>query len=127
MLLSEEGTSNDGISAEDRLIEALMGEAVKEVTKRLVDLPTIEPIADSFSNQWALEISDQDPARDCVKSIGVIDGLTEACRTFAPRLGLDPENEQHLACAGELILETLYVNRLIGKTRTINAGTSMYG
>lgn len=127
LLLSEDGTSQDGLSAEDRLLDALLGEAVKDVTSRYFDVTEIEPIADSFAQQWSLELSDYDSAEACVNSLTLIDGLGDAAREIAPRLGLNPANAQHLACVGELILESLYVNRRISKTRSVNTGTSMYG
>ncbi|MFG0331597.1 MAG: sigma 54-interacting transcriptional regulator [Phycisphaerales bacterium] len=116
LLIAEDGASSDGKSTEDRLIDALLGEAVKSVASRYLSLDDLESIETAFQSGLVLRISDLTPAAECVASLRHVEGLIEAAGELANELGMDADDEQALACTGELILEALYVNNRISKT-----------
>ncbi len=120
LMLAEE--SSDGIATEDRLIHALFGEAVKDIVGRAMDVDQLAPIADGFAGGLRLELGDRATAASVVRSLGCVDGLADAAAELAERVGLAAD-EQSLACAGELVLELLYVNHRLSKT-TARGGTA---
>jgi len=113
LLLAED--SPDGSSTEDRLIAALLGEAVKSVVGRWLRVDDVEFIAEPFAGGLRLQLDDSTSARDALASMEHVDGLLEAARTLCAGAGLDAKDEQHLACAGELVLEFLYVHNRLSK------------
>lgn len=121
LMLSEDGASGDGKSTEDRLIEALLGEAVKRVVSRLMPLSEVDTITEGFTKGMRLQLGDDISASDAIASMEHVEGLLSAAKTIAKKAGMDPSNEQDLACAGELALEFLYVNNRLSKL-----GGSMY-
>jgi hypothetical protein len=51
-----------------------------------------------------------------------VDGLIHAAKQLAPELGLNPDNPQELASAGEFVLEALYVHKRLSKQSTAAGG-----
>jgi hypothetical protein len=47
-----------------------------------------------------------------------VDGLREASDRLARSVGLDPADDHAAVCAGELVLEYLYVNNRLSKMST---------
>ncbi len=114
LMLTED--SPDGSSTEDRLIDALLGEAVKEVLADHLDVAEVEPIADAFAGGMRLALDDTTSAADAVASMEHVQGLLPAAKNLTKSLeGLDPDDPAAVACAGELILEYLYVNNRLSK------------
>ena len=113
LMLSEE--SPDGQSTEDRLIYALLGEAVKAVVGRAVELEAVEPIAERFGGGLRLDLDDETTGEGAVSSMRHVDGLVEAAESLARRLEMDAGDAEALACCGELVLEFLYVNNRLSK------------
>jgi magnesium chelatase subunit I len=116
--------SPDGSSTEDRLIHALLGEAMKSVVEQWVDISDVEHIAEPFSDGLRFELDDTSTDRDVVASMKHVDGLLDAAMQLAADAGLDAGDEASLACAGELVLEFLYVNNRLSKR--ITRGGSSY-
>jgi magnesium chelatase subunit I len=126
LMLAEEGASGDGRSTEDRLIEAIMGEATKKVLGRMIAANDAERVIESFGKSLRLELGDDVSAKDAVASMEHVGGLLDAARSLAKKAGLDASNEQDLACAGELLLECLYVNNRLSKFGSSTGGGAAY-
>ncbi|MFG0293447.1 MAG: magnesium chelatase [Phycisphaerales bacterium JB050] len=116
LMLAED--SSDGASTEDRLIDALFGEALKQVIGRHVDVEDLAEIAANFSGGLRLEFSDTNTASETLASLQCVDGLREAADRLARSVGLDPTDDHAAVCAGELVLEFLYVNNRLSKMST---------
>ena len=117
--------AEDGQGSEDKLITSLLGEAVKAVFGEVADVDEYVEIADEFQEGLTLAVGDDVSAADQVASMKLVDGLLPAARDVARRLELDPKDDQALAAAGELILESLYVNNLLSKR--VGEGAVKYG
>ncbi len=117
LMLGDEAADDSGRSVEDRLIEALMGEAVKRVLTRHLPLAKLESILNVFAGGVRLELDESTSAADAVASMKHIDGLLAAAKGLCGALEMNAGDEQMLACAGELVLEYLYVNKRLSKTR----------
>lgn len=102
--------------AEDKLITALMGEAVKNVAERYLDLEAYEPVIERFKGGHTnLEVGDDVKAEAMLEAArefpGLVDGAASVCR-LAECAADDPAT---IASAVELILEALYVNNRLSK------------
>jgi magnesium chelatase subunit I len=111
--------------AEDKLIKALVGEAVRNIGGNYFELHDLEPVVAQFSGaRVKIEIGDDVPAVDVVASAETIDGLLAAARnvcrqaesetsgTVGEKSETDPA---HLASAIEFVLEALHVNDKLSK------------
>lgn len=116
LMLAED--SSDGASTEDRLIDAIFGEALKQVVGRQIDIEDVEEIAAGFSGGLRLEFSDTNSTGETLASLRCVDGLREAADRLARSVGLDPADDHAAVCAGELVLEFLYVNNRLSKMST---------
>lgn len=117
LMLGDEAADDSGRSVEDRLIEALMGESVKRVLTRHLPLAKLEPVIAAFTGGVRLELDETTSAADALASMRHIDGLIDGAKGLCRSLEMDAADEQVLACAGELVLEYLYVNKRLSKTR----------
>jgi magnesium chelatase subunit I len=122
LMLSED--SPDGVSTEDRLIMALVGEATKAVLARVVQLDAVASIAEPFATGLKLAIDDTTTTDGAIASMKHVPGLIEAGTALARALEMDPKDPGALACAGELILEFLYVHNRLSKVLTRSGGTA---
>ena len=113
LMISEDAP--DGSSTEDRLIAAIFGEAVKSIIGRHVALDAVEAIAEPFTRGLKLQLDDRTSATGAVDSMKLVEGLIPAAKNLCKKLELNHADEQHLACAGELVLEFLYVNNRLSK------------
>jgi magnesium chelatase subunit I len=109
MTLSEE----DG--AEDKLIQSLVGEAVKNVFNRYSDLSDYEMIAEQFKGNLTFPAGDDLPADEFVANMKAVKGLPQAAMKLTRELELDSNDNATLASVGELVLEALYVNNRLSK------------
>ncbi|MEM7682906.1 MAG: sigma 54-interacting transcriptional regulator, partial [Planctomycetota bacterium] len=117
--------ADDGQDTEDKLIRSLLGEAVKERFAELVDIEEVGELAEPFGTGMRLSIGDTASAADLLASFEHVPGLLDTARDIAPELGLNPDDPQHLAGAGEFILEGLYVHDLLSKA--VGPGGAKYG
>ena len=114
LMLSED--SPDGTSTEDRLIHALLGEAVRAVVGRYVGIEQVEHLAAPFGSGLRLDLDDATSGADAVASMRHVDDLIPQAVQLCKRLEMDHSDEGVLSCAGELLLEFLYVNNRLSKS-----------
>ena len=109
--------ADDGDNTEDKLVESLLGEAVKAVFGQQADADEFVAVSDQFADGLRLTVGDDVSAEAVVASLAHVDGLADAARDVAGRLKLDADDPQMLASAGEFLLEALYVNNALSKQR----------
>lgn len=109
--------ADDGDNTEDKLVESLLGEAVKAVFGTRADPEEFVAVSDRFAQGLRLTVGDDVTADAVVASLGQVPGLAQAALDVAGRLGLDGDDPQMLASAGEFLLEGLYVNNALSKQR----------
>ncbi len=109
MTLSEE----DG--AEDKLIQSIVGEAVKDVFNRVADAEEYETITEQFAGNLTFPAGDDIKADEFVSNMKLVKSLPHSAAALAKQLGLDPSDPAMLASVGEFLLEGLYVNNRLSK------------
>ncbi|MDX2115714.1 MAG: magnesium chelatase [Planctomycetota bacterium] len=105
----------DGSSTEDKLIAAIFGEAVKSIVGRHLQLDAVESVAEPFSRGLKLQLDDATSAAGAIESMKHVEGLLPAAKVLCKRLEMAADDAQSLACAGELVLEFLYVHNRLSK------------
>lgn len=117
LMLADDGGAGakDGRTTEDRLIDALVGEAVKNVVGRKLGVEQVQSVADAFKGGLKLELGMSAKAEDVVSSGKLVGGLPEAASELGKRLELNTQDVQERACAIELVLEFLYVHSRLSK------------
>jgi len=106
----------DDEKAEDKLIAALLGEAVKNVFTNHGDENTLEAIVAQFNDgKTTVEVGDDVGSSDMAEAIGRVKGLAAAAADICRHNDLDPEDPANLASATEFILETLYTSNRLTK------------
>jgi len=105
----------EGDGSEDKLINALVGEAVKNVFAKHADFNRYDEIAMQFKGGLTLQVGDDVPTETMLENYTHIKGLKQAAAEFAKVLGLDNKDPGSLVSAGEFILEALYVNNRLSK------------
>ncbi|MEM9417582.1 MAG: sigma 54-interacting transcriptional regulator [Planctomycetota bacterium] len=108
--------ADDGEDTEDKLVESLLGEAVKTVFDEVADIEEFESLSDPFEEGLRLTMGDDVAAESVIASMKHVDGLLEAAADMAQRLEIDAQDPQMLAAAGEFVLEALYVHNRLTKT-----------
>ena len=109
MTLAEE----DG--AEDKLIQSIVGEAVKNVFNRYADASDYETITAQFQGNLTFPAGDDITADEFVSNMRLVKSLPQGAAKLAKELELDPNDSPSLAAVGEFILEGLYVNNRLSK------------
>lgn len=109
MTLAEE----DG--AEDKLIQSLVGEAVKAVFNKITRGQDFEAISEQFEGNLTFPAGDDLAAKEFVANMKAIKPLDKAATSLAKALNLDAGDAATLASVGEFILEGLYVNNRLSK------------
>lgn len=111
MTLAEE----DG--AEDKLIQSLCGEAVKNVFGRYAeaDADEYEPVIEQFRSNLTFPAGDELSAEEFNANMKAVKGLHAAAARLAKQMELNPADAAVLASVGEFLLEGLYVNNRLGK------------
>lgn len=105
-------------ATEDKLIRALIGEAVKNVWEQYFELDTTQPIIDAFlGGQVNIEVGDEVPAQQVVEAAQSIGGLLGMAVGLVTKCELPTDSQPHLASAMEFVLEGLYVNDKLSKYR----------
>ncbi len=106
----------DDQKAEDRLITALLGEAVKNVFNNHTDADDLDDLVQQFADGNAnIEIGDDVQADALAAAAGKIKHLTPAAAKICKACKRPPDDPAHLASAAEFILEGLYVNDRLSK------------
>jgi magnesium chelatase subunit I len=109
MTLAEE----DG--AEDKLIQSLVGEAVKDVFNRVADAESYETITEQFKGNLTFPAGDDLAAEEFVANMKAIKGLSQSATALTKEMELDANDAGLLASVGEFLLEGLYVNNRLSK------------
>jgi magnesium chelatase subunit I len=104
--------------AEDKLIQSLVGEAVKSVFNRTVEISGLEMIVEQFHNNLTFPAGDDLTAQEFVTNMKAINKLVPAAARLAKALEVDPDDPAVLASVGEFLLEGLYVNNRLSKFNT---------
>ncbi len=107
--------ADEGDDTEDKLVQSLLGESVKQLIDELVDVEDFALIADAFEGGLRLQVGDTLSAAETLAGMQHIPGLLDAAAELAGKLELPASDEQVLASMGELVLEALYVNNLLSK------------
>jgi magnesium chelatase subunit I len=107
----------DDDASEDKLVTALIGEAVKLVFNRLADAADFEPVIQQFAKNTNFPGGDEISAAEFVANMELLKPLPRLAADMAKELELDPDDIANLASVGEFILEGLYVNNRISKQR----------
>jgi magnesium chelatase subunit I len=119
-------TEDDG--QEDKLIERIAGEAVKNIFNHHFDAREFRAAIDYFEAGRGLEIGDTLPTRDLLSRVEKVPGLRkradELARNLLPDLSDPDARDSATASAAELILEGLYVNNKLNKT--VKGGATAY-
>lgn len=106
----------EGDEAEDKLVAALVGEAIKDVCSEYIPLDDLDPVVEQFQGtKLSVELGDDVPSSQIVKLVDSMPELKKAAVKLCNACDLKFEEPAHLACAAELVLETLYVNNRLSK------------
>ncbi len=106
----------DDDQAEEKLITALLGEAVKNVSASWLDAAAGEAVVEHFQGgRRNIEIGDEVAARTLARAVQDIPPLAEAAEALCRRAEIDAAEPAVLASAAEFVLESLYVNNRLSK------------
>jgi len=105
---------SDDEASEDKLIQSLVGEAVKNVFNRLTKGANFEAISEEFKGNVTFPSGDEIPDEEYAANLKTIKPLYNAAVQLRKALQLE-DSAAGTACAGEFILEGLYVNNRLSK------------
>lgn len=108
LTLAEDDTS------EDKLIQSLIGEAVKSVFNRLTKKMNFDPVSEEFSRNITFPSGDDICSEEFVANMKMIPVLSQASGMMLKMLDLE-DTPGFRAAVGEFILEGLYVNNRLSK------------
>jgi hypothetical protein len=108
-------TLSDDDASEDKLVKALMGEAVKGVFGRYADVGDFDGIIEHFKGNLTFPAGDELSGEEFVANMKAVPGLAKAAAKLGKELDLVVDEPLHLAAAGEFLLEALYVNDRLSK------------
>jgi magnesium chelatase subunit I len=101
--------------AEDKLIQSLIGEAVKKIFARYADPDAYETITDQFKGNLNFPAGDELSGEEFVANMKLIKGLEKSAAGLAKEMDLEAGDPETLASVGEFLLEGLYVNNRLSK------------
>src|SRR3954466_1155648 len=101
--------------AEDKLIQSIVGEAVKNVFNRYADASDYETISAQFQGNLTFPAGDDISAEEFVSNMKLVKSLPQSAMKLAKELELDANDASMLASVGEFLLEGLYVNNRLSK------------
>ncbi|MBC8108877.1 MAG: sigma 54-interacting transcriptional regulator [Anaerolineae bacterium] len=101
--------------AEDKLIQSIVGEAVKNVFNRYADPADYETITAQFQGNLTFPAGDDITGEEFVSNMKLVKSLPQSAMKLAKELELDPNDANTLASVGEFLLEGLYVNNRLSK------------
>ena len=103
-------------SAEDKLVRALVGEAVRNVAQNHWEVSELEAITEQFlGGKTVIEVGDDVPAAEVVEHARNIKGLIPLAEGLCRQVEEDKTSPGHLASAVEFVLEALHVNDKLSK------------
>jgi magnesium chelatase subunit I len=101
--------------AEDKLIQSLIGEAVKKIFSQYADPDAYETITEQFKGNLNFPAGDDLTAEEFTANMKAIKGLEKGAVALAKEMELDAGDPEILASVGEFLLEGLYVNNRLSK------------
>jgi magnesium chelatase subunit I len=101
--------------AEDKLIQSIVGEAVKNVFNRYADPADYETITAQFQGNLTFPAGDDISGDEFVANMKLVKSLPQSAAKLAKDLELDANDANTLASVGEFLLEGLYVNNRLSK------------
>src|SRR4051812_27722422 len=101
--------------AEDKLIQSLVGEAVKSVFNRLTKGAEFENVVEQFKGNLTFPSGDDLPAEEFVANMRTVKPLDKAAAQLTKALDLDASDPAMVACVAEFLLEGLYANNRLSK------------
>lgn len=103
-------------NAEDKLVRALVGEAIKNTAEDYVELHDLEDVIAGFlGGKMNVEVGDDMPAAEVIDNTRRVRGLHRSAASVCRQTEADPGNPLHLASAIEFVLEALHVNDRLSK------------
>ncbi|MBW7906120.1 MAG: sigma 54-interacting transcriptional regulator [Phycisphaerae bacterium] len=103
-------------AAEDRLLRALMGEALKSVAASYLEMDELEEVVAQFlGGKTNVEVGDEVSAAEVLENARPIRGLLKAAEGVCRQAECDAQSPPHLASAVEFVLEALHVNNRLSK------------
>jgi magnesium chelatase subunit I len=113
-------TMSEEDGQEDRVIDKLLGEAVKNVFEHYCDAKQLRPVVDAFEGGRTFLAGDRVPSAEYVKRVSEMPALRKEVTAFLKRVGETGDGDALTASAVEFLLEGLHVeNRL---NRNVKAG-----
>jgi magnesium chelatase subunit I len=110
-----EMTLADEEGAEDKLIKALTGEAVKTVFARYADPDAYDTITEQFKGNLTFPAGDDLSGEEFIANMKAIKNLPQSAARLAKEMELNADDPSTLASVGEFLLEGLYVNNRLSK------------
>lgn len=110
-----EMTLGEDDASEDKFIQSIVGEAVKNVFNRYADVEEYEQISEQFKGNLTFPAGDELPADEFVANMKAVKGLTQSATQLGKELKVDTGESASLASLGEFLLEGLYVNNRLSK------------
>jgi len=107
----------DDDASEDKLVQSLIGEAVKGVFNKVSKGMDFDNVIEEFQGNVTFPAGDDIGADEFVANIKAIKPLHQAATQLRKALQLDDTSGSH-AAAGEFVLEGLYVNNRLSKFNT---------
>ena len=105
----------EGESSEDKLIGSLVGEAVKSVFARHVEIDDYQDLITQFKGGVALQVGDDVPTELLMENMAQVKGLKAAATKLARDCKLSADDTGSLVSLAEFLLEGLYVNNRLSK------------
>ncbi len=102
--------------AEDKLIGALAGEAVKNVSETHLEMPQLDSLSTQFvGGKVTVEVGDDVAAETVVEHARQVKGLLPAAEGLVRQAEGPKDSPLHLASAVEFVLEALHVHDKLSK------------
>jgi magnesium chelatase subunit I len=103
-------------SAEDKLIQSLVGEAVKNIFENYMSIDELDGVVEQFRDgKNNLETGDALASGQLVAQLDAVGELRNAAADLCRAAERNPDDDHDLASAAEFVLEALYVNNRLSK------------
>jgi magnesium chelatase subunit I len=120
-------TMSEDEGHEDKLIQRIMAEAVKNIFAHHFDVREFRPMVDFFEGGQTLEIGDMMPAKAVLERIARVPGLRKKAEDIGTNLLPDFNDTEARAAitasVAEFILEGLHVNNKLNKASRVGGST----
>ncbi|MCI0460629.1 MAG: sigma 54-interacting transcriptional regulator [Gemmataceae bacterium] len=111
-------TLSEDDGQEDKVVERLVGEAVKNVFASYFEVKHLRPLVEWFEGGKSVVVGDRVPSAEYVKRLGEVPLLRKAVTQLLEKAGAqDGASEALTASAVEFILEGLHVENKLNKNR----------